>query len=699
MPLDSQILTDGDVGWAGFRSRPDPLTLQNGIAAMARNMRFVRGRAEVRKGIRRLLDGVSVGTAPVVIPFDLGGDIAVASIELSGTTATVTTAVAHGCVTRDFVNLRGAVETEYNGDFEVTRIDAVTLTCTVAGSPDSPATGTIVLNNGPEIRDAYAGGIFGACVFSSPKSSATGNGEEYIALFGADNCYLYRYGKSVLTKGYPSGETIEEEDMLWMLQAFDRLFLFRARDLTGDYARKGCTIARTSGTATVTSVAHGFSTGDRVCIEGAGQAAYNIESDVEKLTDDTFKFSVLHDPATPATGTISCRLVKSPLMWDGGSGGFLKYGGGSHVAGPTYSTMRSTGIACYQNNQILLAKTPVKDEVVISDVLDPNTYDPLQLSFRANAGSDDYIVALHPFAEGVTLIFGRKSIYRAKIVLDYATGTSIDTTSSFIELVTNEVGCRAARSIVTAGAFVYFLSDSGVYRLDTNYQDLKVRGVTLPLSDAIADQFDGISESAVASANAVWHDNRYWLAIPTGDSDSPNTLLIWNALTAEWESVDNFPAPMTTLLVSDYNDKRRLFGASRGGKLFLLEERQDGDDPASELTAGLVNIEGMLRTRQYSGGDMQNKRWLRIVSGMTLPAGAGVSVAMNTFNTDFSYTLGTLSNAGMAEEDYVAKLSARARGASAEVVISSLGLGRPVIRTCQVDISVERPTQATASDS
>ena len=692
---DDQIATVGEMGWNGFRSRPDPLTLPDGIAAISQNMRFVRGRAEVRKGAKRLLDGVSINTAPLVVPFSLANDVAVTSITLSGSTATVTTTAAHGYTTGDYVEMRGATETEYNGDFQVTVSSATVFTYTVTGTPATPATGTPIANKGPIVRESYTGGIYGACTFSSPNSATTGNGAEYIALFGADKCFLYRYGQSVLTKTYPSGETIEQDDHISFVQAFDKLFLFRARDLTGSYARKSCTIASSSGTATVTSAAHGYSTGDRICIEGATQSAYNIEADITSTGADTFTFAVSHSPDPTATGTITCRLVKPPLMWDGGSGNFAKYGGGSSSVGATYSTLRSTGAACYQNNQLFIAKTPLKDEILISDVLDPNTFDPLQASFRCNVGSDDRIIALHPFAEGQTLIFGRKSIYRAKIVLDYATGTNIDPTSSFIELVTNEVGCRAASTIVTAGQFVYFLSDSGVYRLDTAYQDIKVRGVTLPLSDSISDQFSAIAESNSKLASAVWFDSRYWIAIPTGGSEYPNTLLVWSALTGEWESVDSFPAPISTLLVSDYADKRRLFGASRAGKLFLLEEREDGDDAADSTVATTVDIPGRLVTRRYSGGDMSRKRWLKAIASVNIPSGSSLGTSVNCYEFDKTLSLGTTTNSDSATEDYVIKRSIRANAASLEIEFNNMGPGRPVIRSAQADFAASRPSLET----
>lgn len=617
---DNAISTVGDVGWFGYRSRPDPLTLPEGIAQRAENIRFVRGRAEVRKGIKRLLDGVSVGTEPVTLPFTFYGA------------------------------------------------------------------------TGPVVRDSYTGGIFGSCIFSSPGSAETGNGDEYIALFGSDKCVLYRYGASTVTKTFPAGEIIEEGDILAFVQAFDDLFVFRARPITGTYARKSCTITRSGTTVTVTCTGHGFSTNNRVCIEGAAQTAYNIEADITRVDANTFTYTCLHSPTTPATGTITCRLVKPPLMWDGGSGNFIKYGGGSHAAGPTYSTLRSTGVCCYQNNQLFIAKTPIKDEVMVSDVLDPNTFDPLQLSFRANAGSNDYIVALHPFAEGQTLIFGRKSIYRARIVMDYATGTSFDPTSSFIELVTNEVGCCAANSIVSAGEFVFFLSDKGVYKLDTSFQDLKVRGVTLPLSDSISDAFDDITQSAANLASAVWFDSRYWLSVPTGGSTTPNTLLIWNSLTNEWESKDSFPAQINTLLVSDYADRRRLFASSRAGKLFLLEENEAGDDAADATTTTPVDIPAILTTRRHNAGDMQGKRWLRVIASVSMPAGSSINIGLNTYEYDKHLALTTLTNGGATTEEYVTKSSARVNAVSGEITFTNNGPGRPTIRTAQAEVSGSRPS-------
>lgn len=78
----------------------------------------------------------------------------VSSITRAGTTATVTTAAAHGLATNDTVNIAGATQTEYNGNFPITVTGATTFTYTVSGTPATPATGTITWKKGWRITAA-----------------------------------------------------------------------------------------------------------------------------------------------------------------------------------------------------------------------------------------------------------------------------------------------------------------------------------------------------------------------------------------------------------------------------------------------------------------------------------------------------------------------------------------------------------------
>lgn len=67
----------------------------------------------------------------------------VSSITRVGTTATATTPTPHKLATGMSTTIAGAVQTAYNGTFSVTVTGANTFTYQVAGSPVTPATGTI----------------------------------------------------------------------------------------------------------------------------------------------------------------------------------------------------------------------------------------------------------------------------------------------------------------------------------------------------------------------------------------------------------------------------------------------------------------------------------------------------------------------------------------------------------------------------
>jgi hypothetical protein len=659
------------------------------------NMRLDRGVAQTRKGSKRLTDTIGTTGAPLTLDFTLGTDKTVTSITRASTTATVT-ATAHGFTSGDQVNIRGAVQTDYNGDFIVTVTDANTFTYTVSGSPATPATGTIVANNGPEVRDSYEGGLYAAGVFASQNYD---NANEFIVLAGSDSATLYRQGQSPVVKTYPTSpaEKIEGTDTVSVLQAFDRLYILReaSRTATG-YEEKLTTasgITVSSTTATVNVNAHGYPEGATVRIEGSTTPAFDgHEFRVlgTNLNTNSFEITVPSGTATHAAATIKVRRVKPPLFWDGGSGNFVRATAGVPAAGVTYTTMPSTGWAAYHNNRLWFAKN--RDTVAISDVLDPDLYDPFWNSFRAGAGGDDRIVAVHPWVEGQALVFCRKSIWLATLNQFSSTdGTdfSVDTPVSQLTLLTNEIGCSARNTIVTAGNFVFFLSDAGIYRLDRAL-DLKVRGDTKPLSEPIADLFSQVVQSRVdKSAFGIWHANRYLIALPTSADplDGNQLVVAWNALTDTWEYRDTYPssASVNQILVGTYDNQRRVFSVPRSGNLYLLEQEDTAlDDNA--VNAGTSPITGSIKTRRYDFGDMHSKRFLRTIADVVIPAGASVSTKISTINPDTETTVGTLTNSNAASEDYNMKSPVRYKAHSAEVIYETSG-GRPEIRSASIEAS------------
>jgi hypothetical protein len=673
---DDQTITEGDAGFTGMASRLNPLQLQPGMVQYSENMRLDRGVAQTRKGAKRLAESIGNIGDPITVPFQLALDKSISSITRGGTgnlTATATL-TAHGYATGDYVNIRGAAQPQFNGNFYITVSGANAanaFTYTMTADPGISASGTLLANRGPVIQNTYIGGIIGAGIYSSPRLD---NSNEYIVLAGPNACYLWRDGAALQTISYPTTDTIAGGDDIEIIQAFDKLYLLRTRD---ESLIRIQSLAQTGGTATATTIGtHPYQIGEVVRISGAEQAGYLADFEVTARTTTQFSFAVPTATAATATGQIIAQRVQAALVWDGVlANPFKRVAQGTHPIGVTYSGLPSTSTATYLNNTLIIARN--RDELLISDVFDAETYDPVSKSFRANAGSNDYIVALHPYAEGQVLVFCRKSIWLATPVFG-ADGVTLDGGRSSLQLLTNEVGCSARRSIATAGVYVFFLSDNGVYRLDNQF-DLKLRGSTQTLSDPIADLVGGINATAAHLSNGIYFGNRYYLALPLGTSTQPNSLFAFNMLNQQWESRDTYGFPIDRLLVSDYGTERRLFAATAAGKLFLLDEQETGaDDTASGL--GTSNVAGLLLTRRYGFDGLNAKRLLRAKASVVLDDGAACTLDAVTTDYDKDFQIASLTNASGSAEDYTIKAPLRCKATALDLRFRT-SAGRPILRT------------------
>jgi hypothetical protein len=696
MALESPVQRDGDNGFLGFASRLNPLTLPAGMLQDSVNMRLDRGVAQTRKGAKRLADAISTADEPLTLSFDLAADKAITSITFSSTTATVTTTAAHGYTGTPTVNIRGATGVDaalYNGDFVISSPSGTTFQYTMTGTPTANATGTLIANKGPLVKTTYTGGIFASGVFASRNYD---NANEYVVMAGPDSAYLWRNVSptdTVVTVGYPSSpdETVEATDTVSVVQAYDRLYILREAALAGNYAQKltnATGIAVSGTTATVNVNTHGYPEGATVRIEGSTTPAFDgHEFRVlgTNLNANSFEITVPTGTAAHAVADIRVRRVKPPLYWTG-SGSFVRAAAGVPAEGPTYKRMRSVGWASYIQNRLIIPDG--RDQVAISDYLDADLYDPFWQSFRTGAGGGDFVMAVHPWVEGSALVFCRKSIWLATLAQFPATNGSdfaIDTAVAKLELVTDEIGCSARNSIVTAGRFVFFLSDAGVYRLDTQL-DLKLRGDTKPLSDPVADLFERIDQSKVQRAFGIWHNNRYILAVPTLDSpDETNDLVVtWSALNDQWESRDVYGIGVDALVVGTYSNVRRIFNVRRTGKLYLLDENSNGkdDEPSGSLQA---QVTGTIKTRRYNMQTMSSKRFTRSLADVVLPDDGSIVVKANLINPDAEITLvpGQTNDSGLAE-DYTLKQPIRRKAHAAELIFETTA-ERPEIRNVSIE--------------
>jgi hypothetical protein len=653
MPLESPILRDGDAGFAGYASRINPVALPAGMLQLSENMRLDRGVAVTRKGAKRMADAISVASSPLTVPFVLN----------PAPNAPVVQSVYSGGIFAASV---------YRSPDQVQSAEIVVL----AGGDRAY---TILLDDNQSFAGVWAGGFL-----------VTDTGEEIVDENG-DTIVI-----SVLPQelAYPTSpdEVIEPTDTVSMVQANDRLYLFREADASRpgwvikNVTTGGITVAST--TATVNLTGHGFPAGARVRIEGSNVAAFDgVEYDIATSSTNSFTITVPSGTATDATTSgRTIRRVKAPLYWDGITTSFVRSPAGVPAGmSATFKTMRSTAWGTYINNRLVLPDG--KNNVLISDILDANTYDPYWQSFRAGAGSNDFVVAVHPWVENSFLVFCRKSIWLAEVnqfaSVDGAS-TAIDTALSKLTLLTDEVGCAARRSIATAGQFVYFLSDSGVYRLDSRL-DLKLRGDTKPLSDPIANQLDDLNATLLKNSVGLWYSNRYYLAVPLAGADNNNGVFLYNALNDQWETRDIYGFGVDDFVVATRANERRLFVSNKAGRLMLLDEIEEGDQSPDVQADVITPVPGRIVTRRYGMGSMSTKRFVRSLADVVLPNTGSVTVKAITINPDATITLvpGQTNTSGLAE-DYTLKQPIRQKAHYCELEFLTTA-NRPEIRNVSIE--------------
>ena len=329
-------------------------------------------------------------------------------------------------------------------------------------------------------------------------------------------------------------------------------------------------------TVTVDSVAHGLIVGAKVYVEAAFAGYFGLFT-ITSVTADTFTYTM---PAVASHGAIGlgscsysaaelittpegCDVVnamdkvfisrgfdKRPLMWDLASTIIALPSSGTGVEFPNCSTLMYYGNRIVAIGMYHTETNPARnyDTVSVSNYLDYNDWDVAD-AFTVNNGSNDQLVGVAPWTLNEFLVFMRNSIYYISIGNDrYVTGSPLSTTS-YIKTLATDIGCSARKSVVQAGGGVFFLSDNGVYFLQpqpASAESMKLLTMADPISAPIDDIIQRINRNYASNAVATYWNNRYYLAVPLDDSTVNNTVLVFNFILKQWESVDTYPTLVQT---------------------------------------------------------------------------------------------------------------------------------------------------------
>ncbi|MGH8832443.1 MAG: PilC/PilY family type IV pilus protein [Polaromonas sp.] len=251
----------------------------------------------------------------------------ISTITRSGSTATVTLA-GHGYVTGQTVTIAGADQPEYNGAKVITVVDANTFTYTVTTSespPTAAGSGTAKVGASTKTIETVANsGVTRTSGSTTVRVKTTANhgfsAGASVTLAGVVD------STGAAVSGYTGTYTIS-----WVGTGSQKvLFEFTlgtaatiipvspattATTLTADSSAAANTITaltRSGSTATATAANHGFLNGQTVSISGtagANESNYLGSFVISNKTTDTFDFTVVLTPATPATGTITVSKV------------------------------------------------------------------------------------------------------------------------------------------------------------------------------------------------------------------------------------------------------------------------------------------------------------------------------------------------------------------------------------------------------
>jgi len=443
----------------------------------------------------------------------------------------------------------------------------------------------------------------------------------------------------------------------------------------------------TNGVATAT-VSNTLSKGDTVVLTVAGSSTLTAftEFTVSEATTSLFKFFVNSSDVTNQNDVIFTQKVSEGL-------------GFTHSPAPNFGAYHNKRLVVPYNFEITgssgsatITDRNIKDEVLISDILDSDTFDQIFSQFRFNAGGADFVVGFQSFANDQLIIFNRNSIHTVN--------NTVNLVSSTVKQVTDEVGCIARGSIEQIGSEILFLSDNGVYGISF-VDEYNLRGTALPLSESINKTIQRINKAHADKAVSAYFDNRYYLAVALDDAIENNAVIIYNFLNKQWESIDTYGNGTTTfdildLIVAGKGTNRAVYAINKQGGIHQLDVNESGQDAIistlGQETATAVEVDAKARTRQFTIGSIDRKKWndfeIHAESGITYPT--DFSIVANTENIDEeNINLNSLKslNGGSnlaAEEDVAIRGrigNKRAYGLDIEITRVT---GRPKLRAVKV---------------
>jgi hypothetical protein len=345
-----------------------------------------------------------------------------------------------------------------------------------------------------------------------------------------------------------------------------------------------------------------------------------------------------------ATAIVSPAIVTGVTVTSGGTGYTsaptvsFTGGSGSGATATAFVHPPPSGlklIKTFTNRLFAVGTGSNRNTLYASDILDPSVWNATN-SIEVGGDDGEDIMAIQPYYGFQILVFKPTKIYL--VTADPSQSTAAGWT---VQVVSDRIGTVAGRSVSFVNKDVFFLASDGIRTLARSVAD-DFTAVGITVSEPVKDIIARINKNYYSSINAVFHNNRYMLALPLDSSTSPSHVLVYNAIFNSFEGLWTIPA--TRMIQTNFssgfttNGVKLAIGDETGkvGHSFdYKDEEEDLDsdyqDHGSEITSKMVS-------KAY---DFDDKLSLKFGSHFEIEffdskATAGISMRRDTDSNDVS---------------------------------------------------------------
>jgi hypothetical protein len=250
-----------------------------------------------------------------------------------------------------------------------------------------------------------------------------------------------------------------------------------------------------------------------------------------------------------------------------------------------------------------------KNNLVVSDILDPEHWDPATQELTLDPVASDTITGQCVWQNQTLAIFRNGSTWICQ------TGPGLSVVDWELNRASATVGCACHGTIVQCGVDVFFLSETGrgVYALSqmpSSYQ----MGVWTPISGPVKKDIDRINWTAIKNARATYWNDLYILSVPLDGASFNNYVLVYSVTLNTWQGTWCFDVNGVDYGFRDSARDRTnpdktvlLIGIPANGAVSQFTYQTDRRNYDTDLANNQYPIESSMISRSFTFGEPINQ--------------------------------------------------------------------------------------------